>query len=73
MDSESTRQFVDKCMIVPHNCHEKSKMAGLSMIIDQCTRSIPPPCPIHGMWGGRKTSWDGAANKKTKKRYLKTE
>ena len=34
MDSESTRQVVDKCVIVPHNRHEKSKMAGLSMIID---------------------------------------
>ena len=22
------------------------------------------PCPIYGMWGGRKTSWDGSANKK---------
>ena len=30
----------------------------------QWTRSIPPPCPIYGMWGGRKTSWDGSANKK---------
>ena len=39
-------------------------MASLSMIIEQCTRSILPPCPIHGMWDSRKTSWDGPANKK---------
>ena len=34
------------------------------MIIEQTTRSILPPCPTHGMWGSRKTSWDGPANKK---------
>ena len=32
--SELTRRVVDKCVIVPHNCHKKSNMAGLSMIID---------------------------------------
>ena len=25
------------------------------------------PCPIHGMWGSRKTSWDGQANNNKKK------
>ena len=29
------------------------------------TRSILPPCSIHGMWGSRKTSCDGLAKKKT--------
>ena len=31
------------------------------------TRSIPPPCSIHGMRGSRKTSCDGLANKTTAK------
>ena len=36
-------------------------MASLSMLIDLCTRSILPPCPIYGMWGSRKTSCNGLA------------
>ena len=34
------------------------------MIVEQRTRSILPPCPIHVVWGSRKTSWDGQDNKK---------
>ena len=67
LDSDTTRWAVDKRVIVPHNSHEKPKMAVISMIIEQWTRSILPPCPIYGMWGSRKTSWDGPANKKKKK------
>ena len=39
-----------------------TKMAGLSMIIgyNKYTTSLP----FYGMWGSRKTSWDGPANKK---------
>ena len=43
-------------------------MAVISMITEQWTRSILPPCPTYGIWGSRKTSWDGAANKKTYER-----
>ena len=28
-----------------------------------------PPCPIHGMWGSRKASGDGQANKKDANNY----
>ena len=41
-------------------------MAGLSMIIDWCTRSILPPCSIHGMRGSRKTSCNEKEYKKEK-------
>ena len=27
-----------------------------TQIIELRDNSIPPPCPIHGMWGGRMTS-----------------
>ena len=37
---------------------------GLPFMIFVAARSILPPCPIDGMWGSRKTSWDGQANKK---------
>ena len=42
----------------------KPKMARLQYRLQiRVTRSIQPPCPIHGMRGSRKTSCNGLANK----------
>ena len=32
--------------------------------------NFAPPCPIYGMSGGRKTSWDGSANNKKKFNFI---
>ena len=45
--TSSTKVNYNEC-VVPHYHHYTPKMAGLSMIIQYCTRSILPPCPSMG-------------------------
>ena len=48
MGIDTTRRAVDRGVIVPPYYHYNIKMVGLRTIIDLCTRSILPLCPIVG-------------------------
>ena len=57
--------LVKEKVICSHPSHLKSKMARpITQIIEKVNKSTPPPCPSHGMWGGRMTRCVSVPTKK---------